>query len=327
MNTEQITFCSADSKSQISGVIWHPDASQLDALQLGVPLGAVQIVHGMLEHMGRYRHFAEFLTAHGYVAFGHDHIGHGNSISDSSELGSLPANGKDIMIADVHQMRQLVQRRLLDEYAGARIPLVLFGHSMGSFVVRAYLAQHAAGVDAAIISGTAHHPLAVSRAGNALARLMARTMGDSARVKLLHEMGSGGYAKSVPNARTEQDWISTDEAVVDAYIADPLVGDMFSAGGYVSLTDLTGTIASAATNAAIPNDLPLLLVSGENDPVGNMGEGVRTVEGLLRKGGCVDVTMKLYANARHELLNEPIKDQVCKDILVWIKEKACPPNM
>lgn len=327
MNTERITFCSVDGKSQIAGVIWRPDPSQMEALHLEAPLGVVQIVHGMLEHMGRYRHFAEFLTEHGYVAFGHDHIGHGESVSEASLLGLLPSNGKDIMVGDVHQMRQIVQRRLLDEFAGARIPFIMFGHSMGSFVTRAYLAQHGAGVDAAVISGTAHHPPAVSSAGNALARLVARAKGDASRVKLLHDMGSGGYAKSVPNARTEQDWISTDEAVVDAYIADPLVGDMFSAGGYVSLTDLTGTIAAAFTNAAIPNDLPLLLISGENDPVGDMGKGVKAVEELLRKGGCTDVSLRLYPNARHELLNEFVKDQVCTEILVWIKERTCPPNM
>ena len=311
-----IGFLSHDGTSTIKGLVWAPASSQ--GQRATAPRGVVQIVHGMSEYVGRYDEFARHLVDQGFVVCATDHIGHGKSVASPDKLGCLPTHGKKTLIEDVHELRKTVTSRY-----SRQTPYVLFGHSMGSFIVRAYLARHGEGVSAAIICGTGQQPLVLSRAGNFLARRLAASKGEDYRSTLLDGMGAGSFAKQIPDARTPFDWIATDPAVVDAYIADELCGAMFSVGGYATLTDLTAEVVTPACAAKVPKELPVLFIAGADDPVGACGKGVRQAADLLRRAGVSDVQMKLYDGMRHEILNEPGRAQVYTDVVTWIEEHAC----
>ena len=302
-----VGFTSHDGTSAIKGLVWRCADAR--------PRGVVQLVHGMSEHIGRYDDYARHLAREGYVVCGEDHIGHGHSVEGAERLGCLPPDGKETLIEDVHELRGLVTSRLDGD-----VPYVIFGHSMGSFIARAYLARHGQGVAAAVLSGTGQQPVALSRAGNLLARALCVLRGQDFRSRLIDGMGAGAYSKQIADARTPTDWICTDPAVVDAYNADPLCGVMFSVGGYAALTSLTGEVATSACAAKVPRSLPVLLVAGEEDPVGACGAGVRQVAEQLRAAGVADVTVKLYAGMRHEVLNEPGHAQVYADVDAWMGE-------
>lgn len=321
---EPISFPSSDGESTIRGYVWTPAPAAGAAPGTGaapaapVPRGIVQLVHGMAEHVGRYDDLARHLVKCGFVVCGDDHIGHGRSVSDPSKLGCLPPKGKEFLIEDEHQLRSLVSARF-----PSQTPYIMYGHSMGSFITRAYLARHGEGLAGAVLCGTAQQSLALSRIGHALARILGFFRGDDYRSSFLDGMGAGAYSKQIENARTPFDWLCTDPAVVDAYMADELCGFMFSVGGYAALTDLTGEIATKACASKVPKDLPLFFIAGDQDPVGDCGAGVRAVAEQLIDAGVRDVQLKLYPGMRHEIHNEPGRAQVYGDVVEWMEVHAC----
>lgn len=305
---ETVHFTSTEGKTQIRGVVWWPEAE---------PRGIVQVVHGMAEHIMRYEPFALYLNERGFVVCGHDHLGHGKSVRNSEDWGHIPLrDGKDILVGDVGRMRGLVQRRV-----GDALPYFLFGHSMGSFVVRAYIAECGQGLAGAIICGTGHIPPAMSLAGNRLARIMARTRGERFISKTLGNLSVGAYAKAIEDARTPLDWLSYNTENVDAYIADEQCGFAFSAGGNAALTALTQEVCDPACCSRVPKGLPLLYIAGDGDPVGDMGKGVVTASQMAREAGSCDVTCTIYEHMRHEILNEDDSRLVMNDISNWMKER------
>ncbi len=311
---EEAEYPSSDGKTQIRALVW-----QLPEVEPGAvpPRGIFQIVHGMAEHIARYDEFACYLARRGFVVCGEDHVGHGRSVAAADDLGHIPLKGgKDILIADVHELRCLVGAR----YA-PQTPYFLFGHSMGSFIVRAYLARHAVGLAGAVICGTGQQPRALSAAGNALARLIARVKGERHRSALIDRMGAGAFGKRIEDARTPFDWLSVDPAVVDAFLDDPLCGAMFTVGGYAALTDLTGEVASPSCAARVPRDLPLLFIAGAEDPVGDGGRSVRAAASLMRRAGASCVEEIIYEGMRHEIVNEPGRAQVFADVARWLDER------
>ncbi len=308
---ETVWCDSSDRVSRLHGYIWWPEE--------GVePLAAVQLVHGMAEYIGRYDEFARYLNSKGFVVYGHDHIGHGESVASKEDWGNLPVDdGKDILIEDVHRVRTDVMGRIASVYDQLP-PLFLFGHSMGSFVVRAYLARHAYGLRGAIICGTGFMPPRTSAAANKLAHAIARVRGGEYHSKLLHKMGVGSYAQEIDGAQTELDWLSHNEDNVARYIADEQCGFMFTAGGYATVTDLMHEICTKECAEAYPKDLPLLFIAGTEDPVGECGEGVSHAADLAHAAGVKDVRCRLYAGMRHEILNERGRQVVFDDIVSWM---------
>ena len=272
----------------------------------------------MSEHAGRYDEFARYLVSRGYVVCATDHIGHGKSVADPADLGHMPVDGKEILIEDVHELRKTVTARY-----SRQTPYILFGHSMGSFITRAYLARYGEGVAAAILSGTGQQPYLLSKGGNALARILARMKGPTYRSALLESMGAGSFAKQIENPRTTHDWLSVDPAVVDAFESDELCGAPFSVGGYATLTDLTGEVVTVACASQVPKKLPVLFIAGAQDPVGACGKGVNAAADLLRRAGVQNVEVRLYEGMRHEILNEPGRAQVYTEVVDWIEERAC----
>lgn len=318
-----IEYPSRDGATRIHARLWMPEGAMPLPGEDGAsgaclqPRGIVQVVHGMAEHIGRYDEFARFLVSRGFAVCGEDHIGHGLSAASSEDLGhmALPG-GKDILIGDVHELRRLVAARFPPQ-----TPYLLFGHSMGSFIVRAYLARHAAGLAAAVLCGTGQQPRALSAAGNLLARLLARLRGSRYRSAFIDGLGAGAYGKRIEGARTPFDWLSVDPAVVDAFLADERCGAMFTVGGYAALTDLTGEVASPSCASKVPHDLPLLFVAGAQDPVGDEGRGVRAAAELMRKAGVRRVDEIIYEGMRHEILNEPGRMQVFQDVARWMEAR------
>lgn len=308
IQTEDVRFLSAEGATTIVGCVWRD-------VENPQPRAVVQLVHGMAEHIGRYDEFARYLVERGYVVCGHDHLGHGKSVAYKSEWGCLPLDGgANVLLQDMHQLRECVQSRY-----GGDIPYVVFGHSMGSFVVRNYIAQYGRGLAGAIVCGTGQLPAITSQAAGVLCRALAKIRGEKYRSKLIDSMGAGGYNKAIENPRTSVDWLSYNTDNVDAYVADERCGFMFSVGGYASVSSLTLAIVQPECIAAVPKDLPVLFIAGEEDPVGDCGKGVQAAYQALRDAHLQDVSIKLYPHMRHEILNEDDKAEVMADVYEWIE--------
>ena len=190
---------------------------------------------------------------------------------------------------------------------------------MGSFILRDYLAHYGAGLAGAIICGTGHQSAAVATAGLAAAKAIARAKGERHVSDTLFNLADGAYGKAIKGARTELDWLSTNPLVVDAYLADPACGFRFSAGAYIALTGLLVDLSKKSNINRIPKELPLYLIAGSEDPVGDRGRGVTRVFKEYKEAGIKDVDMRLYLGARHEILNEVDKEKVYADVLKWLE--------
>ena len=314
--TIPVKYVSHSKKACINAKIWTnakfggPDHPGTES-----PKAVVQIVHGMAEYIDRYDDFARYLVSRGFVVCAEDHVGHGGSATGPDDFGHIPIKGgKRIVVGDVHTLRVMVAPLFPD------VPYVMYGHSMGSFIVRAYIARHGSGLAACVLSGTGNVPANISKAGNTLARFLASIWGETHRSKTIDNMGAGAYGKKIENARTPLDWLSTDKSVVDAYIADDKCGFMFTVGGYATLLDLTAEVVTPECAARVAKDLPILLVAGDNDPVGDMGVGVKAAAQLLSDAGVRTVDCKIYKGMRHEIHNEADKAQVYDDVASWIEK-------
>lgn len=307
MDFERIAYPSSDGVTTINAYLWVPP-------HVVQPKGIIQITHGMEEYALRYAEFAEYLAGQGYVVCAQDLLGHGSSVVSPDRLSCLPMrNGKGILIEDAHQLRLIISQRFV-----ADTPYIMFGHSMGSFITRAYVTYHGAGLTAAVICGSGKQPVWLSKAGHLLARAIGAIKGEDHKSLLLESLVTGSFSKMIDDPRTDLDWLAADDAVVDAYIADPLCGIPFSAGAHATLTALTAEVASAACAQATPPDLPFFFIAGELDPVGSMGKGVRESKELLEQGGVKQVDLKLYPGLRHEILNEKTRTEVYRDVVTWL---------
>ncbi|MCL2883113.1 MAG: lysophospholipase [Coriobacteriia bacterium] len=315
MKETALSYPSADGHSTIRAWIYEPSGASANPNKPFAPLAVIQIVHGVSEYSGRYQALIKFFVEKGYVVCAQDHIGHGQSAASPDELGQMPLKGgAEALIADVQHLRELVCGRY-----PASVPYVLLGHSMGSFIVRCYLASYGQGVAAAICSGTAQTPAITSFFGHLMARLIAAIKGDGYRSGFLHNLGLGAYSKKIKDRRTEFDWLCSDPAVVDAYMADPLCGARLTAGGYATLTGLTRRMMAVKTLNATPKKLSLLFLSGQNDPVGHMGADPAQAFKDYHRVGVEYVDLKVFSGARHEIFNEPNKRSVYNHIEGWLK--------
>ncbi len=310
MSKTETTFLSADSKTQIHAWCWEPDASSRIRTQ-----GIVQLVHGMTEYIDRYDAFARYLNKRGFVVVGHDNLGHGASVTDESQWGVYEVGmGSEQLIVDVNSLRKLTQEKY-----GASLPYFIFGHSMGSFIVRNYIARYGEGLAGATISGTGQMSDYVVEFGQRLAKYLAKRRGPAYKSNFINNMGVGGYNKKFEPARTAYDWLSKDEAIVDAYAADPRCTFMFSVSGYSELMGLVkGAVARESFQAA-PKTLPILVIAGADDPVGDFSKAPRLVYAMYKDVGVRDATLTLYEGDRHEILNETDREQVYTDIARWIE--------
>ena len=282
----------------------------------GKPRAVVQIEHGVADHISRYDGLMEYLAENGIVCVGDDHLGHGDSIRSEDEQGFFAdENGWDHVVRDVDILRDLTRRDYPD------LPYIFFGHSMGSFVVRTYIIRHPGKYDAAILSGTGHQNKAMILAGYTAAQLMTRVKGPQGDGKALNDMAFGSYCSKIANPRTPYDWISRDEEAVDRYIADPFCGFVAKTSLYRDMMYGVKFITSQKNIDRMSKEQPIYFMSGAADPVGDYGKGVERAYQAFCKAGLHDVTIRLYPDGRHEMLNEINKDRVYSDILNWLNSK------
>lgn len=278
------------------------------------PRAVVVIAHGMAEHARRYEALAADLTAAGYAVLAHDHLGHGEG---AEQLGWFAErDGWATVVDDMRRVVAHAHERWPDQ------PVVLLGHSMGSLLARQYVIDDASDVDALVLSGTAVDPGIVGRVGRLVAGAEARVRGSRHPSRLMNRLTFGSYNKGTAG-RTEFDWLSRDEAVVDDYIEDPLSGSVHSSGFFVDLLGGVATINRRASIARVRTDLPIYVVAGEADPVGGKrAAGPRRVAQLHTAAGVKDVTLKIYPGARHEVFNETNRDEVVADLLAWLDTRV-----
>lgn len=304
---DRITYPSADGKNTVVAYIFTPAVGEIRAV--------LQLCHGMCEYILRYEPLAEYLCANGVAFAGNDHLGHGETAASADDLGYTVDAG--YMVEDVRALTSILKERF-----GVDIPFVFAGHSMGSFIARTYLSRYGReGIDAAIIIGTAG-PGAPTGAGKALAKLIGALRGDRHRSKLLKTIAFGSYTKRCPKGSPAAAWISRDEELVARYEADPFCNYLFTVRGYIDLFTLLGGVSKKSWADTVPKDLPILLMAGEEDPVGAYGRGVRAVSDRLLAAGVRDVTLKLYPGDRHEIHNEPDRQTVFADLLAYVQEKT-----
>lgn len=289
---------------------WYPE---------GDPVAVVQISHGMAEHSERYARFAEALTRAGYLVYANDHRGHGRTPTTPEDRAHLADHdGFATAVDDLLALTELIRE---ENSARPALPLFLFGHSMGSFFARAYASRYGTGIDGLILSGTAGSPGVLGRLGALVAACEAKVLGRRHPSTLMTKLSFGAYNKAFAPSRTGFDWLSRDEAEVDAYVADEWCGETFTAGFYADLLPALQWINTDAAAATIPHDLPVHLVSGTKDPVGDNGTGVEAVAAQLRRAGITDVTVTLWPDGRHEMLNETNRDEVTDEILGWLENR------
>ena len=272
----------------------------------------VQIVHGIAERVERYDHFARYLNSLGYLVVAEDHMGHGKSLDENSVRGYFHG-GWFTAVDDTCELMKMTMAE------NPNIPYVLFGHSMGSFMARTILAKYPdSGISAAIICGTGWMPSFALPAMVKVMDAICKKNGEQNPVQQLHDMVFGGYNKQIPDARTDKDWLTRNEKVVNEYIADPLCGFVASCG---LMRDMVKGIHFNQQPKNLQNMkkyLPVFFIAGGEDPVGPYGKGVEQAVAAFRKAGMVNVTCKIYPGCRHEILNELNQDEVYQDVANWI---------
>lgn len=284
----------------------------------GRTVGVLQVIHGMAEHGARYARLAKAFTDAGFAVYAHDQRGHGRSIPRGHAPGHVAdRDGFDALVADAHE----INRNLANKHPG--LPIVLLGHSMGSFVSQALLFTHPRDFVAAILSASNGAPPPIARAGRLVARMERMRLGALGKSPLLRALSFDDFNKKFAPNRTKSDWLSRDPAEVDKYEADPLCGFDVDVQLWLDLLDALDTSVHDPENQKkVPRELPILLVAGDKDPVGDFGKGVRRLHEEYRKAGVRDLTLRLYPGGRHEILNETNRDEVTNDILSFAKQAA-----
>lgn len=315
---QEVRFPSSDGVSSIYGFILMPHAdADAPGQAAHRPRALVQLVHGMSEHSGRYEDFARFLTSCGYAVCANDHIGHGSSVSKDG-YGYLPHDrGVDIMLEDVDRMRHIAQ-----EAIGEDVPYLIFGHSMGSLIVRAYIARHGAGIRGTVACGTADKPAIIPLFGMFLMRVAALFRGWRAKATFFNNLANRSYTKDLRSEGSPLAWLSTNAENVRAYIADEITGFTISLGASYTLMKLGCVAMSKRTAKQVPHDLPVLFISGAEDPVGSNGKDVERAERRLHGAGVENVGLILYGKMRHEILNEEGRGLIYADVDAWFSAEG-----
>ncbi len=307
MKKSSITIPSKDGNNLLNVIIWETEEK---------PKGILQLVHGMAEYIERYNDFAAYLTRYGYNVIGHDHLGHGKTAKCKEDLGFFAdKNGDEIIIEDMYSVTKYAKERWND------IPNYILGHSMGSFCVRQYLTEHSYDVYGAIIMGTGWIPAPVANMGKFLADCECKKHGNRYKSRTLVKISIGNNNKPFEPARTPVDWLSRDFNNVDKYVADSLCGFDFTAGAYRDFFAILQKIARNKNLLGIRKHLPILVISGEEDPVGGKEACKKFVSQCL-VNGLGNTILKLLPYDRHEILNEIDKDIVYIYLKNWLNDRV-----
>ena len=305
---DEFYFPSKDGNTEIHTIEWKPE---------GEVRAVLQICHGMVEYIKRYDEFAQFLCEKGFYVVGNDHLGHGKSVQSKSEYGFFEKKyGNACVLGDIHTLRQ----RTVKKYP--EMPYFMLGHSMGSSLLRQYIQMYGNGLSGVVLMGVVtDHRRSSLLFVKQLCRLMAAVRGWHYRSRMVDELVTGSFNKKFKPSVTRADWITSDKEHLDAYVTDPLCSFMFTVNAYYSMMVGMLGMQKKENISMIPKSLPVLFVSGAEDPVGNFGKGVRKVCEIYKSAGLRDVSLKLYEGDRHEILNETNREQVYQELYEWFEEK------
>lgn len=303
--TKEYTFPSASGLCDI----YAQSAAPID---YGRIKGIVQISHGMAEYSNRYARFALELCKSGYAVFVSDHVGHGSSVTDKDMLGYFGEAGEETWVEDLKTLTDIIKSEYND------LPLYLLGHGMGSLIARKYTAKYGYLLDGVIFTGTSGQNPALT-IGIQLANTLIKQNGPKYRSELLDTIAFGAYNRKTEK-RTECDWVSRDREEVDKFIADDLCGYKYTVSGMKALFMTLKAVSTRRWYNSVPLSMPIFLLSGSMDPIGDYSKGVNEVYKTLKKTGHKHVALKIYEGARHEILNEINRKEVFGDIIDWLDE-------
>ncbi|WP_047985621.1 alpha/beta hydrolase [Ornithinibacillus californiensis] len=280
---------------------WHEPDKQ--------PKAIIQIAHGMVEHIQRYHDFAKHMVEQGIFVYGNDHRGHGKTGQKQGRMGYLSeADGFDKTAEDLF----LLTKKIQEEYPN--VPIILLGHSMGSFLARTYIQEHSHSIAGVILSGTGFYPRATTLFGKTLAA----KLNPIEKSPLMNRLAFGAFNRKIKDPKSPFDWISRDDDIVKAYMQDRYAGYIPTARFFVDLMTGLQYIHDPKRNEKIRKNLPVLFISGEADPVGSYGKGIWKTASMYKKTGIENITTTLFEGARHEVLNEINKTEVYEVIGRWI---------
>lgn len=304
MKKEEFTFPSSDGVTTIRAIRYIPD---------GDIKAILQISHGMVEFIDRYEPLASYLTEKGILVTGNDHLGHGESVTSRDNWGYFhEEEGYLKVLEDLHHLTLITKEKY------PNLPYFLLGHSMGSFYARRYLFTYQNQLDGAIIMGSAWQPKLLTNTGKLLCKIIAFFKGSKYRSPFINNMALGSYNSKWEPSTTHNDWLTRDEKIVDWYSKEPKCSFVFTVNGYYNLFSVLNDVCDKNNIDKVPKDLPVIFLAGNDDPVGNFGKGVTKLYETFKDVGIKDVSIKLYPNDRHEILNELDKLQVYEDVYVFL---------
>ena len=312
MIKEEFTFLSSNKKTNIHAITCLPENGKFTRI--------FQMIHGMYEYIERYLPFFEYLTTQGFIVVGNDLLGHGQSINSKEDLGYFgEPNPDNLLIQDIHTLRVKTQEKY------PNIPYFICGHSLGSYLARKYIIMYSEGLAGAILLGTGYLSPCSSFCAITLCRIMTCFKGSHHRSRFIKKLSlETGYYKKYDMNRKDlnNSWISRDPEIVKKYNEDKKVDFEFTLNGFMGLAKAIHYCCNPTNMAKIKKDLPILFVSGESDPVGDNGKGVKMSYEMMKNVGSLDVTLKLYKDDRHEVLNELNRVEVYEYILNWLQIKT-----
>ena len=309
-NQEVYTFNSSDGHSVIHCRKWIPE---------GQPVAVLQLVHGMVEYIERYDEFASFLASKGYLVVGHDHIGHGHSVTSDDQLGVMTGkHPSDFMVEDMYTHYSMTKKDF------PNLPYFILGHSMGSYMTRKFLAvksKDIEGITGAVIMGTGQEAASTCSGGLATIAVLSLFQGKNHRSNVIRNMTYSAPYKQYDCYGKDytKSWLSKNLESVEKYYHDKYCTYTFTLNAYKGLVEATKFACSKEAVDMMRKDMPLLVISGADDPVGNLGAGTTAAADAFKAGGVSDVTLKLYEGDRHEILNELDRQQVFEDIYQWFE--------
>ncbi len=302
---QDIYYPSKDGKNTVHACLWLPQ---------GKAKAVVQLIHGMCEYAERYAPFAQFLNEHGYIVCADDHLGHGKTAKTEEDLGYFnDQRDYNIVVEDIHELKLTVQKQT------GELPWLVLGHSMGSFFCRKYISVYGDEFVGAVIMGTGFKSSITLNTALSAVKASARSRGWRYRSNTIKKLAFGSYNKKFRPARTGNDWLSKNPQNVDDYEKDPLCGFDFTNNGYFILFSIIKQACSKPVINAVPKNLPVYFVAGALDPVGDYGKGVIRAVNKFHKAGVKSVSLTLYEDSRHEILNDDCKQQVQNDLLAFFE--------
>ncbi len=303
-NFSEITFPSKDGIHTVYAELYTPKTRSCK--------GVVQLAHGMIDYVARYEGLADYLTGEGYIFAGNHHLGHGKTAGKSEDFGFFAEEGGvDFVIGDMHTMN----KRLRELFP--TLPIIIMGHSMGSFLARLYIERYPHSIKGAIIHGTSG-PVGIAPLGSFLASVIRKFRGSRYRSNFIDRMAFGAYNSHFPKSEGDNAWLTRDTAAVAGKSEDKYTSFKFTASGFCDLLKMIRSCNTKEWFENYPKELPTFIVSGDADPVGQYGKGPDYVYKHLLIAGCNSVSLKLYEGARHELFNEINKEEVFADLKAWL---------